>query len=96
MSGEATARMIDLAVQGAARMAKRMQIVNDRFAAPGPASNAQRLSLEDAYAELDRAGHFYDPTCQSPFCTAARAMLHNAMLALQQEQAAAQGMVTNA
>ncbi len=87
MPGERTNRMFDLAVQGAARLARRASLVNEFFAPGEELYQAERLKYDDMLAEMDSRGHFYDPDCNSPFCQQARMMMQQALLAIQQQQA---------
>lgn len=85
LAGERSDRFVQLATQGAARVARSMLIVADRYGAAIPQNEDLTLTLEDAYKELDEAGHLYDDLCNRPFCVNARTMVQRAREVVMQE-----------
>ena len=75
MAGERSERMVEIAARGAARMARRLAVVSDRYAPEGPVADARELRFEDAARELAEVGHVFSRTCTRPFCLQAAAMI---------------------
>lgn len=91
MAGERAERIMALAARAAARTARRMAMIADYYAA-FPATEELTLTLEEMYREWDEVGHGVpDPDCQRPACVKGRALIQQAMMAVQQQMAVGNG-----
>ena len=85
MAGERKNRLSDLAVQGATRLARRMEMVHDRF--NDAVNDEQGLFWQDMMAELDEFGHTFEMGCQHPRCVHVRQVMQQAIATVQQQGA---------
>lgn len=89
MAGERSNRLVGIAARAAQRTARRLQVVDDRYAPESPAAYVRELTWDaylDHWAEGGhRAGD--DPNCTHPVCLTAFAMVNAAMAQVQQQQA---------
>lgn len=86
MSGERSARLIDLAARAAARSAKRLEMINDRYAPATPIQEARRLTLEEFMSHYDEFGHLAPGDgCDHPTCVKAAALIQSAIASIGQQ-----------
>ena len=89
MSGEASERLIGLAAQAAARLARRTNLISDMYSPESPVSDVRELLLSEVMDHYDTSGH-WSPSegCTHPVCLKAAAFIQGALAMMgQQEQA---------
>ena len=80
MAGERSERMIDLAARGAARMSRRLSMVNERFAPQSDFSDVRELTFQEVMAHFNEQGHMAPSEgCTHPTCAKAAAFIQQAI-----------------
>ena len=92
MAGERSAQIVDLVARASARVARRVQLVNDYYAPSTPLSEARELQFERYMQHFEQFGHFAPHEgCNHPVCLEAAQMIQVALAAFSQQMMQPQG-----